>query len=95
MTSTLEGYLTTAGVAERTGLTVASVYVYVRRGALPPPVRVGRTLVWSEEAIDGWVAERVARLEEKLGRPVLPDEWEGRMAERARRRRRSLLPRSA
>lgn len=44
-------------VAQRVGLSKATIYRKLRAGAFPKPVTIGGTAVrWRESAIDGWIA---------------------------------------
>lgn len=58
----IDGFLSTEQAAERLGIKVESVYTYARRlDGFPQPARIGRTLLWPENAIDAWRAEHPAR----------------------------------
>lgn len=49
--------LTTTELARKLGVCKRQVYVLRDRGELPSPLRIGRkTLRWSEETIDRWLA---------------------------------------
>ena len=48
-------------VMERTGLSRASVYLYVHKRVLTPPVKIGeRSAAWPETEIDAINAARIA-----------------------------------
>lgn len=58
----IEGFLSTAEVAERLGVKVESVYTFARHYVdFPEPTKVGRTLLWPEAEIDAWRAKHPAR----------------------------------
>ncbi len=58
----IDGFLSTAEVAERLDIKVESVYTFARRlEGFPEPKRVGRTLLWPEEQVDAWRAKHPAR----------------------------------
>ena len=55
----IEGYLTTADIAERLGIAAQTVRVYKTRGTLPPPdAHAGQSPLWREETINAWEAAR-------------------------------------
>lgn len=57
VTMNLGGYVSTTRAAEILGIAVESVYVYVYRvKGFPQPVRVGRTLLFEEAALQRWRA---------------------------------------
>jgi predicted DNA-binding transcriptional regulator AlpA len=44
------------------GFTVSAIHAHLARknfDAVPPPIRLGRRLAWSTEAVDLWLAEKV------------------------------------
>jgi prophage regulatory protein len=46
-------------VEARTGLTKDSIYLGVRRGEFPKPVRVGkRRVAWRSDELERWIQER-------------------------------------
>ena len=48
-------------VEEKTGLSRASIYSYVRAGTFPAPISIGANRVaWLESEIDEWIAEKMA-----------------------------------
>lgn len=58
----IPGMATTEQVAEILGIKKESVYIYVRRlGGFPQPTKVGRTLLFNEEAVRQWREEHPAR----------------------------------
>ncbi|MFM9635978.1 helix-turn-helix transcriptional regulator [Streptomyces turgidiscabies] len=58
----IDGFLSTADVAERLDVKVESVYTFARRlEGFPQPTKVGRTLLWPEAEIDEWRAKHPAR----------------------------------
>ncbi len=47
-------------VLTRTGLKRATLYVYVKRGWFPKPVRIGPNRVgWVESEVEGWIRARI------------------------------------
>lgn len=51
-------------VSARTGLPKSTLYRLIRNGSFPKPVPlVGRTVAWDSEAVDRWIAERLAAAE--------------------------------
>ena len=51
--------MTSQEVADRLGVTRATVHVYASRGTLPPAdAYVGRTPVWDSGTIEAWIASR-------------------------------------
>ena len=55
----IEGYLSTADLAERLGVKVETVRIYKVRGTLPPPdTYVGQSPLWKTATIDAWQAAR-------------------------------------
>jgi prophage regulatory protein len=49
-------------VEERCGLRKTAIYDLVKRGKFPAPIRLTeRTSAWSSQAVDGWIAERIAQ----------------------------------
>lgn len=58
----IPGMLTTEQVAELLGVKKESVYIYVRRlKDFPQPTKVGRTLLFHEQAVRDWREEHPAR----------------------------------
>lgn len=55
----MDGFLTSAQLADKLGIKPASVYRYRVRGDLPEPDEfVGRTPLWKATSVDAWLAER-------------------------------------
>lgn len=55
----VKGYLSYKELAERTGLPVATLRRYKRRGDLVEPDEyVGRSPVWKEATIEAWLTSR-------------------------------------
>ena len=49
-------------LAERLGVTLATIYQYRRRGALPEPdLMVGRSPAWHPATIEQWISTRPGR----------------------------------
>ena len=58
----IPGMLTTEQVAKALGVKKESVYIYVRRlKDFPQPTKVGRTLLFPEQAVRDWRKEHPAR----------------------------------
>ena len=48
-------------VMARTGLSRSSVFLKVKNGDMPPPIKLGvRATGWVAEEVDNWIKERVA-----------------------------------
>ncbi|MBW6494571.1 MAG: AlpA family transcriptional regulator [Burkholderiaceae bacterium] len=48
-------------VLSRTGLSRSSVFLKVKKGEMPPPIKLGvRATGWVAEEIDNWIKQRVA-----------------------------------
>ncbi|OJZ17953.1 MAG: AlpA family transcriptional regulator [Thiobacillus sp. 65-29] len=48
-------------VMARTGLSRSSVFLKVKTGDMPPPIKLGvRATGWVAEEIDAWIKQRVA-----------------------------------
>lgn len=48
-------------VMQRTGLARASIYAAIKRGDFPKAIPLGpRSVAWSSEEIDAWIAARIA-----------------------------------
>ena len=48
-------------VCERTSLSRASIYNYLKRGAFPEPVRLGpRCIRWESNVIEAWIASHLS-----------------------------------
>ncbi|MFC0278617.1 helix-turn-helix transcriptional regulator [Falsigemmobacter intermedius] len=46
-------------VMQVTGLSKASIYLGIKKGTFPAPVKLGeRSVGWPSEAIEGWVKSR-------------------------------------
>lgn len=49
-------------VEARTGLSRSTIYLRISRGEFPPPINLGvRAVGWSSDAIDTWIADRIAQ----------------------------------
>jgi len=49
-------------VEARTGLSRSTIYLRIARGEFPAPVSLGvRAVGWRSDAIDNWIADRVAQ----------------------------------
>lgn len=49
-------------VEARTGLSRSTIYLRIARGEFPAPVSLGARIVgWPSDAIDAWIAERIAQ----------------------------------
>ena len=45
-------------VAELLGIGERSLFRYLKAGELPPPIRLGRSLRWSRQAVMAWIDSR-------------------------------------
>jgi prophage regulatory protein len=49
-------------VEARTGLSRSTIYLRIARGEFPAPVSLGaRAVGWASDAIDEWIADRIAQ----------------------------------
>jgi prophage regulatory protein len=49
-------------VEARTGLSRSTIYLRISRGEFPPPVSLGvRAVGWPSDAVDKWIADRIAQ----------------------------------
>ena len=56
-------------VIDRVGLQKSSIYKLIRQGEFPRPITIAnRTSVWPERVVDEWIAQRIAELDEVIGR---------------------------
>ncbi|MFF0865207.1 helix-turn-helix transcriptional regulator [Nonomuraea sp. NPDC003560] len=51
-------FWTVLDVAERLGVTPATIRSYRYRGVLPEPRYIGRTPVWERDVIEAWIMKR-------------------------------------
>lgn len=55
-------YMDARAIAERLGVSLATVYSYRKRGFLPEPdLMVGRSPAWRSETVEQWIATRPGR----------------------------------
>jgi prophage regulatory protein len=55
-------------VIRRVGLKKSSLYSYIAKGWFPQSVPLGvRSVAWDEQAIDRWVADRIAAGSDEIG----------------------------
>ena len=48
------------GVQESTGLSRSTLYALIAKGQFPAPIRISeRSVAWSENAVQGWVEQRI------------------------------------
>lgn len=53
-------------VIERTGYQRSTLYLKIKQGLFPAPVSLGpRAVAWPSDAIDAWIAARIAASEQK------------------------------
>lgn len=52
--------LNLAQVLERTGMGRTFIYTAIQDGSFPRPAKIGRRSLWSEDAIDAWLAATFA-----------------------------------
>jgi excisionase family DNA binding protein len=53
-------YLTKDEVATLLRVSVRTITVYMSQGRLPPPVQLGRKLLWNEDALVGFLNDAIA-----------------------------------
>lgn len=54
-------------LAKILGFTVPAIHAHLAREnfeAVPPPIRLGRKLAWTEELVDSWIQAKIARLDQ-------------------------------
>lgn len=49
--------LTIYQVEEKVGFKRSTVYKKISAGEFPPPVKIGQSARWLDEAVDKWIAE--------------------------------------
>lgn len=48
-------------VKARTGLSRSSIYLFIRQGTFPAPVKLGQRAVgWNSSLVDSWIADRIS-----------------------------------
>jgi prophage regulatory protein len=53
-------------VIERTGYRRSTLYLKIKQGLFPAPIALGpRAVAWPSDAIDAWIATRIAASEHK------------------------------
>ena len=57
-----EALLRLPEVKRRCGLSRSSIYEFIKKSKFPPPVSLGgpRAVGWPSDAVENWIAERVA-----------------------------------
>lgn len=57
-----ETFLRLPEVKSRTGLSRSSIYLYVKKGSFPIPMKLGlRSVGWVESDIQDWINSRIRR----------------------------------
>jgi Predicted transcriptional regulator len=91
----LSRFLTSHKLAEELGCTVSSIYNHIHKknfNAIPRPIRLGRKLVWTREAVEEWLQNKLEQTEEsqpaseskpvaKIGRPTKKEQRSRRVKE--------------
>jgi predicted DNA-binding transcriptional regulator AlpA len=70
-------YLSKQALAEKLFVTVRSISTYMTKGLLPPPMQLGRRLLWDENDIEAWLraqqllvsSPKINNGKKKIGRP--------------------------
>ncbi len=57
----MEGYLTADAAAAHLGIARQTLYNLRGTADFPEPIKVGRTPLWKESALDGWRKKHPAR----------------------------------
>ncbi|GAB6144200.1 hypothetical protein JCM12294_16380 [Desulfocicer niacini] len=58
-------FLRLPAVKAKTGLSKSTIYLMIRKGAFPAPVKLGpRTSGWLEAEIEEWTEDRIAERDE-------------------------------
>jgi len=48
-------------VKDRTGLSRSIIFLYVKDGSFPKPIKLGaRSVGWIEEEVDNWIENRIS-----------------------------------
>jgi excisionase family DNA binding protein len=63
--------MTVDDIAKKLNCSTRTVYRLTDRGFVPPPIRLGRLVRWSPEAIDRWLAMGCPKPEKPSTRPAL------------------------
>lgn len=54
-------------IKEKTGLSAATIYRYMKAGKFPKPIKIGdRAVAWLSDEVEIWSAERVAHSRETV-----------------------------
>jgi len=51
-------------VSNRTSLSKTSIYALIKIGKFPPQIKLGKTSVWLESAIEKWMDDQIAASQE-------------------------------
>ena len=55
----IDSFLRLNNVKERTGLGRSSIYLYIKRGLFPAPIKLGaRSVGWLESDIQAWIMSK-------------------------------------
>ena len=58
--SPASAFLRLSAVVARTGLGRSSIYIRVKAGTFPPPVKIGvKAIAWLESDVEAWIAATV------------------------------------
>ena len=69
--SNVERVLRRPDVESRTGYSRSSIYLGVKNGTFPKPIKLGKRAVgWIESEIDAWLADKVKARDGLQERPV-------------------------
>lgn len=52
-------------VAQRVGVSERAIWKWTRAGQFPQPIRISRSVRWSEAALEAWIIEQTEAAERK------------------------------
>ena len=58
-------------VEKRTGLSRSTIYLRMKNGTFPTPVKLGeRSVAWIEEEVSSWIVERIKERDAEANRGI-------------------------